>query len=116
MGSRYYYNETFEDQTFDASESGFSAGDYVKCTFKNCIFKDGDNMNLQVTALIQSDNKLIDCWYNPVLILTKIINSLHDDVNILDFINRSLIKSSKNRHKQLVLLDILDILDPEKKT
>lgn len=117
--SRYYFNETFEDTTFDCNQSdtalNFNANNYVGCTFKNCIFKDNDKMNIQVTKLIQSGNKMLGCWYNPTLILTKIVNSLHEDVNFIDFFNKGLIKSSTIRHKQLVLLDITDGIDSDKK-
>ena len=111
---RYHYNEIIENGTFEcgiqneSSALNFDADHYVGCTFKNCIFKDSDKMNIHVTKLIQSNNKLISCWYNPTLILTKIVNSLHEDVNFIDFLNKGLIKSSSVRHKQLVLLDITD--------
>lgn len=106
---RYYNSETIKDITFGCGNGygEFDADHFIGCTFVNCIFKDSDQMNIQVTKLIQSGNKLQGCWYNPTLILTKVINSLHDDVNFLDFLNKALIKSAKNRHKQLVLLDLL---------
>lgn len=106
--SRYHLNETFEDETFDVNQIDFNADNYVNCVFKNCIFKDSDKMNIQITKLLQSNNKVVGCWYNPTLILTKIVNSLHDDVNFIDYLNKGLIKSSSVRHKQLVLLDITD--------
>ena len=118
--SRYHFNETFENETFECIQSdsatlNFDADHYVGCVFKNCIFKDSDKMNIQVTKLIQTNNKLIGCWWNPTLILTKIVNGLNEDVNFIDFFNKGLIKSASVRHKQLVLLDITEAVDTEER-
>lgn len=105
---RIHYGEVIADQTFEAAT--FKVSSYQNCTFKNCIFKDTDGMNVQVAELFNSGNKLIGCWYNPILILTKLLTSLNDDVNIIDSINKALIRAEKNakqtKMKQLVLLEV----------
>lgn len=107
---RVFYKEIFEDKTFEKIE----AKKYVECEFINCIFKDTPEMASEISQLIK-ENKLVGCWYNPTLILSKIISSLHDDVNIIDFLNKAFIKSSeksskkrvnKLANKQLVMFDI----------
>lgn len=101
------YNETFNGEKFDET---FKAQNYIGCTFINCIFKDVDNMNVELLELFKSDNKLIGCWYNPILIFTKLFDSLNDDINLIDNINKAFIRSTKDKQikkqKSLVLIDI----------
>lgn len=101
------YRELFSNVIFDES---FKAQNYIGCTFDGCIFKDVEGMNVELLELFKSDNKIVGCWYNPVLIFNRLFDSLHDDVNLLDQINKAFIRSSKDKHsrkqKSLVLIDI----------
>ena len=102
-----HYDQVIENVTFDES---FKASNYVRCTFKNCRFKEIDNMNVQLLELFNSNNVLLDCWYNPILIFTKLIESMNEDVNLIDQINKAFIRSGrdlkKGKQKSLVLIDI----------
>lgn len=102
---RVHYNEEFNGITF--SEINYK--NYVQCTFNNCIFKDGGDMSFQVMKLLETDNKLVGCWFNPVLALTKIFDALSSDVNLIDAINKSMARNKVGKNgsqKQLVLIDI----------
>lgn len=103
---RAYYKEIIEDKTFDEIQ----ANKYLECEFKNCIFKDTPCMAFELIELMKN-NRLIGCWYNPTTMFARLITSLHEDVNLIDYLNKAILKSSqkmskKLETKQLVLFDI----------
>lgn len=103
---RAHYREVIEDQTFEEIQ----AIKYLDCEFKNCIFKDTPCMTAELIELMKN-NRLIGCWYNPTTMFARLISSLHEDVNLIDFLNKAILKSSqktskKLESKQLVLFDI----------
>ena len=107
MSKLIHYDEKIENYTFDEK---FKASNYINCTFINCRFKEVDNMNVQILELFNSGNKLIGCWYNPILIFDKLIESLNEDVNLIDLINKAFIRNNRDKHtkkqKQLILIDV----------
>ena len=100
------YNITIVGEKFDED---LDADMFIGCTFIECIFVDKPSVNLQVQKLIQTQT-LINCWYNPVNIFANLLNTLHDNVNIIDALNKAWIKidnkKGQSTNKQLVLLDI----------
>ena len=100
------YNITIVGEKFDED---LDADMFIECTFIECIFVDKPSVNLQVQKLIQTQT-LINCWYNPVNIFANLLNTLHDNVNIIDALNKAWIKidnkKGQSTNKQLVLLDI----------
>ena len=106
MQSRVHYGETFTDEIFEILDPK----KFMNCKFINCRFKEPNISGPDIKELIKN-NTLSNCWYNPTLLFTDIILSLNDDINVIDFINRALIKGSdkaakKLAGKQLVLFDI----------
>jgi hypothetical protein len=102
-----FYNEEFIGETF---KDGFKAKNYICCEFKDCIFADTPAVNNEVKLLLNSNNTLINCWYNPSIIFANILATLNDNVNIIDALNKAWIKNDNKRGKettkQLILLDI----------
>lgn len=99
------YNVTIVGRKFDE----FNADNFINCTFEECIFADKPSVNIQVQKLLQTQT-LVNCWYNPVNVFANILSTLHNNVNIVDALNKAWVKldSKKNQvtNKQLILLDI----------
>lgn len=102
-----FYNEEFVGITF---KNGFKAKNYICCEFKDCIFADTPEVNNEVRLLLNSNNTIINCWYNPTIIFAIILATLNDNVNIIDALNKAWVKNDNKRGKettkQLLLLDI----------
>ena len=100
------YNETIIGMKYDEE---LNADNFIGCTFIECIFADKPNVNLQVQKLLGSQT-LIRCWYNPVNVFAGILNTLHENVNIIDALNKAWIKNDNKKNqdtnKQLILLDL----------
>lgn len=99
------YNVTIVGKKFDE----LNADNFINCTFEECIFTDKPYVNIQVQKLLQTQT-LVNCWYNPVNVFANILSTLHDNVNIVDALNKAWVKidNKKNQvtNKQLILLDL----------
>jgi len=102
------YNMVFIGRKFD---DDLIAENYIGCTFEECIFADKPNVNIQVQKLLQT-NTLVKCWYNPVNVFANILSTLHENVNIIDALNKAWVrldnKKNQGTSKQLILLDLND--------
>lgn len=100
----YNYQKVFDGVIFDKD---LVAKHFVCCTFNSCNFlKCNPN---EILALLNSNNVLNGCWFDPTLAFAWIIDSLHRDVNIVDAINKALTRvdgKSIKPGRQLVLIDI----------
>lgn len=100
----YHYKENFDGLVF---QKNFIAKHYIDCTFNKCNFVKCQPR--EILELLQSTNTLIKCWYDPTLILSKIFDSLNNDINLVDCINKALIRSDSKQlkdGKQLILIDL----------
>lgn len=99
------YNLTFENQTFRDIDSQ----KYLFCTFIECNFLSCKTIGIKE---LFKNNSLKNCWYDPTLLFSDIIDSLHPNVNFVDAFNKALIhnsnKKNKLNHKQLIMIDLLD--------
>lgn len=98
------YNESFEGLIFDKD---FLSKNYIGCNFIGCNLQKVSQS--EILKLFESDNFISDCWFDPTIILSKLVKGLHKEVNLIDSINKSFAKSEKSflkANKQLVLIDI----------
>lgn len=101
--AQYYYKKDFKEISFTEIKANY----YVDCTFESCDFlKCSQN---EILDLIKSGNVLINCKYDPTIVFTNIVGTLHPEINLVDAFNRAFVSVSnknKTRGKQLVLIDL----------
>jgi hypothetical protein len=98
------YQEKFDGLIFNKD---FFAKNYIGCEFNKCNLLKVNPV--EILKLFESDNIIINCVYDPTIILSKIVKGLHRDVNLIDSLNKAFIKNDKNfvkDGKQLILIDL----------